>query len=145
MLPHAVGFWRPVCASWRAAGPLIGFSKKDALSGYANRTRIPSQAGRPCAAESQPRKLKGPARIHAAGPGHITIKNKHLLVIYSIPTRGFTAVVSVFRGTPPAKPLIAKNRVFHPGAAVAVLWAHLIGGQPWLASLTSILFPGDII
>jgi hypothetical protein len=45
------------------------------------------------------------------------IKNKHLLAIYSIPTRGFTAVVSVFEGTPPAKPLIAENRVFNPGAA----------------------------
>jgi len=38
----------------------------------------------------------------------ISIKNKHLLVIYSIPTRGFTAAVSVFMGTPPAKPLNCK-------------------------------------
>jgi hypothetical protein len=38
----------------------------------------------------------------------ISIKNKHLLVIYSIPTRGFTAAVSVFGGTPPAKPLNVK-------------------------------------
>ncbi len=35
----------------------------------------------------------------------ISTKNKHLLAIYSIPTRGFTAVVSVFGGTPPPKPL----------------------------------------
>jgi hypothetical protein len=35
----------------------------------------------------------------------ISTKNKHLLVIYSIPTRGFTAAVSVFIGTPPPKPL----------------------------------------
>lgn len=38
----------------------------------------------------------------------ISTKNKHLLVIYAIPTRGFTAAVSVFRGTPPAKPLDCK-------------------------------------
>ena len=38
-----------------------------------------------------------PARV-------VSTKNKHLLVIYSIPTRGFTAAVSVFMGTPPAKP-----------------------------------------
>jgi hypothetical protein len=42
-------------------------------------------------------------------PAHaISTKNKHLLEIYSIPTRGFTAAVSVFRGTPPPKPLICK-------------------------------------
>ena len=42
-------------------------------------------------------------------PAHaISTKNKHLLVIYSIPTRGFTAAVSVFRGTPPPKPLECK-------------------------------------
>ena len=38
----------------------------------------------------------------------ISIKNKHLLVVYSTPTRGFTAAVSVFRGTPPPKPLNCK-------------------------------------
>jgi len=76
---------------------------------------------------------------------HITIKNKHLLVIYAIPTRGFTAVVSVFRGTPPAKPLIAKNRVLLPGAAFDHSSAHLIGGQPKLACSKLAFAPGDII
>ena len=75
----------------------------------------------------------------------ISIKNKHLLVIYSIPTRGFTAVVSVFRGTPPAKPLIAKNRVLHPGAAFDHSWAHPVGGQPKLACFKFAIAPGDII
>ena len=42
-------------------------------------------------------------------PAHaISTKNKHLLVIYSIPARGFTATVSVFRGTPPTKPFDCK-------------------------------------
>ena len=40
----------------------------------------------------------------------ISTKNKHLLAIYSIPTRGFTAAVSVFIGTPPPKPLRFKFR-----------------------------------
>jgi hypothetical protein len=74
-----------------------------------------------------------------------TIKNKHLLAIYSIPTRGFTAVVSVFRGTPPAKPLFAKNRVFLRGALFGHLWAHQSGGQPKLACVNFNFAPGDII
>ena len=81
-----------------------------------------------------------------APPAHaISIKNKHPLAIYSIPTRGFTAVVSVFRGTPPTKPLIAKNRVFIPGAAFDLSWAHLVGGQPKLACFKFAIAPGDII
>jgi len=56
----------------------------------------------------------------------ISTKNKHLLVIYSIPARGFTAAVSVFRGTPPAKPFNCKivNRF---GARFGDPWAHPIG------------------
>src|SRR5262245_30200717 len=51
-----------------------------------------------------------------AFPAHaISTKNKHLLVIYSIPTRGFTAAVSVFWGTPPPKPLDCK------------IWVNTIG------------------
>jgi hypothetical protein len=63
----------------------------------------------------------------------ISIKNKHLLVIYSIPTRGFTAVVSVFRGTPPAKPLICKSVANHPGALLSDRWADPAGGKRWLS------------
>ena len=59
----------------------------------------------------------------------ISIKNKHLLVIYSIPTRGFTAAVSVFRGTPPAKPLICKSVSNHPGALMSDLWADPTGEE----------------
>jgi len=67
------------------------------------------------------------------------------LAIYSIPTRGFTAVVSVFGGTPPAKPLNAKNLVLHPGAAGDDSRAHPVRGQPKLACLKSFTAPGDII
>ena len=59
----------------------------------------------------------------------ISIKNKHLLVIYSIPTRGFTAAVSVFMGTPPAKPLICKSVSNHLGALVSDLWADPTGEE----------------
>lgn len=49
-------------------------------------------------------------------PAHaISTKNKHLLVIYSIPARGFTAAVSVFWGTPPPKPSNCKSVSNHPG------------------------------
>ena len=47
-----------------------------------------------------------------------TAKNKHLLVIYSIPARGFTAAVSVFGGTPPPKPLKCKSVSNRLGARV---------------------------
>jgi hypothetical protein len=64
-------------------------------------------AGRHSPVKPPPRKLKGPDAF--ARPAQaISTKNKHLLVIYSIPTRGFTAAVSVFGGTPPAKPFDCK-------------------------------------
>ena len=57
------------------------------------------------------------AILHSILPARaISTKNKHLLVIYSIPTRGFTAAVSVFRGTPPPKPLECKFRLNTMGA-----------------------------
>jgi hypothetical protein len=59
----------------------------------------------------------------------ISIKNKHLLVIYSIPTRGFTAAVSVFMGTPPAKPLNCKSVSNHVGALISDLWADPTGEE----------------
>ena len=52
----------------------------------------------------------------------ISTKNKHLLVIYSIPTRGFTAAVSVFRGTPPRKPLECKSWLNTIGALLCDSW-----------------------
>ena len=90
--------------------------------------RTSSVAGRHSAVKSQPRKLKGPGAFRL--PAHaISTKNKHLLAIYSIPTRGFTAAVSVFRGTPPAKPLICKSkiRLARLGDAVFRSWADPTG------------------
>lgn len=63
-------------------------------------------------------------------PVPFSIKNKHLLAIYSIPARGFTAAVSVFRGTPPPKPLKCKSVANRFGARIRSAWAHHIGGTP---------------
>ena len=57
----------------------------------------------------------------------ISTKNKHLLAIYSIPARGFTAAVSVFRGTPPAKPFNCKIWFKRSGARIGDRWADPIG------------------
>ena len=63
-------------------------------------------------------------------PAHaISTKNKHLLAIYSIPTRGFTAAVSVFRGTPPPKPLDCKIWLNTIGAPLCDRWAGPTGGE----------------
>ena len=81
-------------------------------------------------------------------PAHaISTKNKHLLAIYSIPTRGFTAAVSVFRGTPPAKPLICKFkiRLARPDDAVFRSWAHHTGEASLLVLAKFNLSPEDII
>jgi hypothetical protein len=63
----------------------------------------------------------------------ISTKNKHLLVIYSIPTRGFTAAVSVFRGTPPPKPFKCKSKPDTLGVLVSDRGADPIGGEPRLS------------
>ena len=81
-------------------------------------------------------------------PAHaISTKNKHLLAIYSIPTRGFTAAVSVFRGTPPAKPLICKSkiRLSRLGDAGFRLWADPTGEASLLVLAKFKLSPEDII
>ena len=75
----------------------------------------------------------------------ISIKNKHLLVVYSTPTRGFTAAVSVFWGTPPPKPLICKSVSNHLGARLRARWADPTGGKPRLSCAISSFATADII
>ena len=74
----------------------------------------------------------------------ISTKNKHLLVIYSIPTRGFTAAVSVFRGTPPPKPSKCKIRFLVSGDAIDRSWPHRVGDDSKLALAKINLSPEDI-
>ena len=89
-------------------------------------------------------KVKGPEAF--ALPAHaISIKNKHLLAIYSIPARGFTAAVSVFRGTPPPKPLICKFVLSDPDDAIDRPWAHHVGDEPRLVLADFSFASGDII
>ena len=125
--PERTEFWRLGRASWRAAcenrcDPSVRHNGR--------RPRGP--------------KLKGPEAI--ALPAHaISIKNKHLLVVYSTPTRGFTAAVSVFMGTPPAKPLKCKSVSNHLGALISDLWADPTGGKPRLSCALICLALSDII
>ena len=82
---------------------------------------------------NQSREIKR-AGSDLALPAHaISTKNKHLLVIYSIPTRGFTAALSVFRGTPPPKPLECKFWLNTIGALLCERWAEPTGGEPRLS------------
>jgi hypothetical protein len=74
--------------------------------------------------------LKGPEALLLPARA-ISIKNKHLLVIYSIPARGFTAAVSVFIGTPPPKPLNCKSVANHRGALISDLRADPTGEEHW--------------
>ena len=62
----------------------------------------------------------------------------------SLPTHGFTVVLSVFRGTPPTKPLNCKIRFLIRRDAISRSWAHLIGGQLQLAFAKFNLSPSDI-
>jgi len=64
--------------------------------------------------------------------------------IYSIPTRGFTAAVSVFRGTPPIKPLICKSKI-RPSSASFWSWADPTGEDSLLVLAKFNLSPEDII
>jgi hypothetical protein len=63
-------------------------------------------------------------------PAHaISTKNKHLLAIYSIPARGFTAAVWVFRGTPPLKPSKCKSVSNRLDARLRSRWAEPTGEE----------------
>jgi hypothetical protein len=66
-------------------------------------------------------------------------------VIYSIPARGFTAAVSVFRGTPPPKPLNCKSVSNRLGARNRSSWAHHTGGTPLRSCALIRLARSDII
>jgi hypothetical protein len=90
-------------------------------------------------------KLKRAGSVIAPPARAISIKNKHLLVIYSIPARGFTAAVSVFRGTPPPKPLICKSVLNRPGARLRSQWADPTGREPRFSGAISSFGTTDII
>jgi hypothetical protein len=112
--------------------------------------RLPGVAPGPSTWQEDILLLNHSREIKRAGsftlPAHaISTKNKHLLVIYSIPTRGFTAAVSVFRGTPPPKPLECKFWLNTIGALLCDRWADPTGGEPRLSRAIFSFVSVDII
>ena len=112
--------------------------------------RLPGVASGPSTWQEDILLLNHSREIKRAGsftlPAHaISTKNKHLLVIYSIPTRGFTAAVSVFRGTLPPKPLEFKFRLDTSGALLGKRWGHPSGGEPRLSRANLSIVSVDII
>ena len=86
------------------------------------------------------REIKRAGSVRAPGPCHFN-KEQTPPAIYSIPARGFTAALSVFRGTPPTKPLYCPENSFgRPASAlparrlvpVRAAWAHHAGDEPRL-------------
>jgi hypothetical protein len=63
----------------------------------------------------------------------------------AIPTHGFTVVLSVFRGTPPAKPLKCKSVSNRLGARFRQRWTESTGGKPRLSCASIRLVLSDII
>ncbi len=53
-------------------------------------------------------KTDGPGSPKIGRQARLQQRTKHLLLSGQIPTHGFTVVLSVFMGTPPAKPLDCK-------------------------------------
>src|SRR5258706_15543739 len=93
--------------------------------------------------KSQLRKLKGPGAFPHSRPASFqqrTNTSCHL----AMPTRGFTAVVSVFGGTPPPKPLICKIRFAISGDVTGHSRAHHTGDDSKLVFAKFSLSPDDI-
>jgi hypothetical protein len=118
--------------------------KAGAVAG--NCARTSSVAGRHSAVKSQPRKLKGPGALTHSRP--VPFQQRTNTSCYlAIPTRGFTAAVSVFGGTPPVKPLNCncKIRFVLLCAAIFRSWAHHAGDDSMLVLVKFMLSLEDII
>ena len=64
--------------------------------------------------------------------------------LIEIPTHGFTVVLSVFRGTPPAKPLNCKSVSNRLGARIRSAWTHHTGGTSFRSCASIRLALSDI-
>ena len=82
------------------------------------------------AVKSQPRKWQSPGASLRSGALPFQ-KRTNTSCYLAIPTHGFTVVLSVFMGTPPAKPLNCKSVSNRLGARIRSAWAHHTGGTPW--------------
>jgi hypothetical protein len=113
-----------------------------AVAGSCARTCALAQ--RHSALKSQPRKLEAPERRCAPGLCHFNKEQTPLAIWFQIPTHGFTVVLSVFGGTPPAKPLNCKSLSSRLGAPFRSRWADPTGGKPRLSGLRIRLALADI-
>lgn len=114
----------PGLAPWRGAILLLNHNREEVESLGLRVERVGSQHSTYI---SQPKRRAG----NACAPPALAIstKNKHLLVVYATPARGFTAAVSVFKGTPLAKPLDCKIWLERSGGVSGRPWAHHLGGE----------------
>src|SRR5436190_14886923 len=90
----------------------------------------------------QPRKLKGRERS-CSRPMPFQQRTDTSCQL-ALPTRGFTAVVSVFRGTPPSKPLNCKIRFSVSDDPIGAAWAHHAGDDSKLVLAEFVLPSEDI-
>ena len=96
------------------------------------------------------REIKRAGSVRTLPARAISTKNKHLLATHPVPTRGFTAVVSVFGGTPSNKPFRCKLfvrvvRLVRACAPIGCVRAHRAGGRFDPARLRFELALSDII
>ena len=108
-----------------------------------SRTRTCALAQRHSPLKSQPRKLKG-RDLFQSRPMPFQQRTNTSCYL-AIPTHGFTVVLLVFWGTPPAKPLDCKIRLNSLGALSRDRWADPTGGEPRLSRAFFCFVPGDII
>ena len=98
------------------------------------------------AVKSQPRKIKGPGVSYRRPPGlPFQQRTNTSCYLIEIPTHGFTVVLSVFRGTPPTKPLNCKSVSNRLGARFRQRWTESTGGKPRLSCASIRLVLSDII
>ena len=102
-----------------------------------------SVAGSHSAVKLQPRNQKGRERSRSRPMPFQQRTNTSCYL--AIPTHGFTVVLSVFRGTPPTKPLKCKNVSNRLGARFRQRWTESFGGKPRLSCASIRLALSDII
>src|ERR1035437_3251263 len=106
-------------------------------------TRTSSVTGRHSAVKLQPRNYEGREQSRSRPMPFQQRTNTSCYL--AIPTHGFTVVLSVFRGTPPAKPLKCKSVSNCLGARFRQRWAESTGGKPRLSCASIRLVLSDII
>jgi hypothetical protein len=156
--PRQAEFWKLCCTSWCAAYIMdIGLPSRsrlavnDSLWRLGRRlVRLPGLAlgHSPWRGDilllNYSRKIIRAGSNHAPGP--LPFQQRTNTSCYlAIPTHGFTVVLSVFWGTPPAKPLKWKSVSNRLGARLRQRWTEPTGGKPRLSCAWIRLVLSDII